>query len=227
MMLGLPFEEGTGVITRDCAKPHHQDIDLINTPTWTTIASGLGVIELNGANEYLELAMADSVDLDFTSEDYSIGGWINWENGDTSQMIIGRYDVDVAFTGWELYLTLWGGIFYLTTRHHHSLTIVDGQPRTACNSTGWTQNTWHFFGASRTGSRAVHYRNGVPLTMICSTGGLVDPEPNANDLTIGIRFTKNADRFKGMMWGLRVWNRVITTAEWQQIYDMEKHWFVV
>jgi hypothetical protein len=226
MLLGLPFEEGTGAITRDIAKPHHQDIDLINTPTWASLASGLGVIQLNGTNEYLELASADSLDLDFTTEDYSIGGWVYWSSGDTSQIIIGRYDVDVAFTGWELYLTEYGGNLSLTIRNHHSLTIVDGHPRSACTSTGWTQDTWLFFGVSRaSNSNAVHYRNGEYVPVSCSNGGMVNPESNANDLIIGTRFNKTTNWLKGMLWGLRVWNRPLSESDWKQIYEMEEHWF--
>ena len=75
ILLDLPLYEGVGTITRDQAKPHHQDVDLILTPTWDTVAgTGLGVITTDGiTNEYLNLAAASCVDLDFTAGDYSIG----------------------------------------------------------------------------------------------------------------------------------------------------------
>jgi len=34
ILLDLPFYEGVGAITRDQAKPHHQDVLLINAPIW-------------------------------------------------------------------------------------------------------------------------------------------------------------------------------------------------
>ena len=90
LLLDLPFYEGVGAITRDQAKPHHQDIDLVLTPTWDSVASGLGVIKTDGAtNEYLELAGANCADLNFTTGDYSIGVWINWDDGaDDDQTVI-------------------------------------------------------------------------------------------------------------------------------------------
>ena len=53
MLLDLPLREATGAITQDVAKPHHL-VTLHNTPTWAEWAgSGLGVLSLNGVNEYL------------------------------------------------------------------------------------------------------------------------------------------------------------------------------
>ena len=222
MLLDLPFLEASGIITRDQAKPHHEDIDLINTPTWASVSSGLGVLELNGTDEYIELANADSLDMDFLSTDYSLGGWIKWSHAaHDDQHIIGRYEIDVS--GWELYLYD-DPNYYLTLRHHHA---AGASVRTACYSGGWVQDTWHFFGISRSGTAQLHYRNGVGLTMSCSTGGLIDPETCAQDLVIGVRFTKGTEYFKGPMQGLRVWNRSLSASEWLEIFECERHWFGV
>lgn len=223
ILLDLPFREGTGIITRDIAKPHHQDVDLVGVPTWVSLANGLGVLDFNGAGDYLECATAATADLDFTTSDYSIGGWINWASGNVSQIIIGRYFLDN--NGWEIYLTEWLGIFSLTNRHHHSGTVVDGHPRTAFNSQGWTQGTWHFMGISRSGNVAEHYRNGMDLATTFSTGGLVDPEPCNQDMVIGARYTKNADYFNNMMWRPRVWSRSLEPWEWLELFNFERHLF--
>lgn len=227
MLLDLPFYEGIGAVTRDQSKPHHQDIDLVNTPTWTSIASDLGVLELDGATEYLELANADCLDLDFLTTDYSLAGWINWEHAaHDDHNIIGRYEVDVS--GWEVYL-FDDPNYYLTVRHHHAGTCPAGPPdcRTGCYSSGWTQGTWHFFGISRSGASLIHYRNGIALPTTCSVGGLTDPETCAQDLVIGARFSKDDNWFKGMMQGLRVWGRSLSASEWLQIFNRESHWYGV
>jgi len=226
ILLDLPFREADGAITRDEAKPHHQNVALVDTPTWAKLVSGLGVITLNGTSEYLELARLACVDLDFIAGDYSIGGWFNWAAGDPSQIIIGRYEEDVS--GWELYLYD-DPNYYLTLRHHHAGTIVDLHPRSACYSGGWTQGVNHFMGISRTGGGdAIHYRNGVALTMTCSTGGLVDPETEVTrDLVIGTRFTKTGNYFKNNLWRPRVWGRALSAEEWMQIFEYERHWFNV
>ncbi|MBA7578825.1 hypothetical protein ES708_20691 [subsurface metagenome] len=224
ILLDLPFREAIRAITHDVAKPHHQDVDLIDTPTWEALASGLGVIDLNGTSEYLELAALACGDLNFMSGDYSLGGWFNWASGDDSQIIIGRYELDVG--GWELYLYEDPNL-YLTLRHHHAGTIVGDHPRSACYSGGWTQGVWHFMGVSRSGSSAVFYRNGVALATACSVGGLVDPETCAQDMVIGVRWDKGSNHFKGKLWRPRAWPRELSAEEWAKIFEYERHWFGV
>ena len=94
ILLDLPFREAAGIVTQDMAKPHHPMV-MANTPDWATLDSGLGVLDLNGANEYLYCLAASCLDLDFTG-DYSLCGWIKWETGDDSQIVIGRYGIDTG-----------------------------------------------------------------------------------------------------------------------------------
>jgi len=225
ILLDLPFYEGVGTITRDQAKPHHQDVILVNGPAWTTLASGLVVLDFDGTNDYLELDGAACADLDFIAGDYSLGAWVNWTDTSTSVNVMGRYELNVS--GWELYF--YGGPNYLTLRHHHAGTLVPpiiGQPRSGCYSIGWTPGTWWLMGLSRTGGgEAFHYRNGIAIPI--STSGLADPETSANDLVIGSRYTKNADRYKGQMWRPRIWQRALTASGWMNLFETERGWFGV
>jgi len=239
LLLDLPLSEGAGDLVRDQAKARHQDVLLINTPVWDTIdgefgfgftngfdlGSGMGVLTLDGVNQYGELDNLDSLDLNFMADDYSLGCWIYWQDNATSDIIMARYQLNVS--GWELYLYSGGGaVDYLTQRHHHAGTLVGGNPRSGCYSVGWTSETWHFMGTSRMGGgEALHYRNGVAVTM--ATGGLVDPETNNNDLVIGCRYSKDADWYKGKMWRPRIWNRALSAAEWLQIFEEERRFFGV
>lgn len=239
-LLDLPFYEGIGTITRDQAKPHHQDVLLINTPTWESLESEfdfgfdsgfdfgvpLGVLSFNNVSqEYIELDDASCVDLDFIAGDYSIGEWIRWEDTSTSLNIMGRYELNVS--GWEHYLFRAGGpIDYLTTRHHHAGTLVGANARSGCYSAGWLPDIWWFMGISRFGGgEAFHCRNGIALTM--ATGGLVDPETCNQDLTIGTRWQKNGDFYKGKRYRLRIWNRALAASEWLQIFEKERRFFGV
>ena len=104
LLMSLPFREGTGAITQDWAKPT-REVDLINAPTWTPIASGLPVMAFNGVDQYLECDTLETADLDFTIEDYSLVGWVNWTDTASSEIIIARYELDetgVNPCGWEL-----------------------------------------------------------------------------------------------------------------------------
>jgi len=194
-------------------------------PTWTRLPSGLWVLTFDGANTYIDATGANTPSLDIISSDYTILGWINWLSSGVSQHILGRYVLDN--NGWEIYLTEWGGDFSLTNRHHHSGTIVDTHPRTAYNSTEWTQGIWHFMAITRSGNLANHYRNGVDLATTFSTGGLVDPEACTQDLTIGIRYTKNAEWYFGMQGLLRVCKYAMSQDQINQHFEAERRFFGV
>jgi len=229
MVLDLRFDEGSGLITRDKAKPHHE-VDLVGPPAWVQTPNNVTVLDFDGATNYLECPEAETLDLDFTDDDYSIACWVNWEDtGIAGEIVVGRYDLDVAHSGWELYLAWNGAVNSLTLRHHHAGTLVPpitGNPRSACYSVGWTRGVWCLLMVSRTGGgEAIHYRNGVALTMV--TGGLVDPETCSEDLVVGVRYTKNATWYKGKMWGLRVWNRALSLFDAQLMFEMESHLFEV
>jgi len=222
ILLDLPFNEGSGAITGDIAKPHHT-FDLNNAPTWTSLVSGRGVLTFDGATEYLDASAASTADMDFTSGDYSVGVWINWTDvgGGLSQIVIGRYGVDLD--GWEIYLTEGGGFNYLTQRHHHA--TLAPNTRDGCYSTGWAQSTWFLLGISRSGLYPVHYRNGVALAMSYEATGMLDPDTCNRDMVIGTRYTKDANWYQNMMWRPRMWSRVLSADEWMEIYDEESGWF--
>ena len=217
LLMSLPFREGVGAITQDYAKPL-REVDLINAPAWTTIASGLGVLAFDGgvSNQYLECDTLETVDLNFTTGDYSIFGWVNWTDTALSEIIIARYELDVD--GWELYF--WNSVLQL--RHHHAGGATD---RTGCHSWNWTPGTWWLLGISRSGAYPLMYRNGVPLTMGYSVGGMLDPATCDQDLVIGTRFCKTADWYSGMMWNVRVAGRALSARDHMNIYQLEKHWF--
>ena len=218
ILLDLPFREATGVITQDIAKPHHP-VTLVGTPTWTQLASLLGVLEFNGANEYGQCLGADSADLDFTSEDYSVGGWLNWTINEFSQIVIARYELSVS--GWEFYLTNSGGNNFLSLRHHHA---AGASVRTGAFSTGWTPGMWWHFGITRQGTSAQMYRNGVAVETTSNV--LIDPETSSEDMVIGVRYTKNANFFDGRLYRPRLWSRALTAADWLRIYTQEQAGFV-
>ena len=221
MLLDLRFTEGTGPVTFDRAKPHHK-LTLVGPPTWvqTPLAN---VTVMDFLSDYLECPAASTVDLNFTTGDYSIACWVNPIDTSTSMNVCGRYALDTD--GWEVYFFSLLAEGYLTLRHHHASLGPD--VRDGCYSMGWVENTWQLLLISRSGLYPLHYRNGVPLTMAYEAGGMKDPDTAARDLVIGARFTKNADWYKRYMWGLRIWNRALSLFDAQLMHAMERHLFGV
>lgn len=220
MRMYLPFREGSGIITHDYAK-ETREIDLINAPTWTNLASGLPVMTLNGINEYMECDTLDTVDLDFTTGDYSIVCLVNWTDTGSSEIIVARYELDVD--GWETYFYNNAGVFWLTQRHHHAGGAAD---RSGAGSSGWTPGTPWLLGISRSGGFPIHYRNGVPLTMFYDpAGGLLDPLTSNQDLVFGTRYTKDSDWFSGVIGVLGIAGVALTAEDHMNIYELNKHWW--
>jgi len=222
ILLDLPFREGIGTITQDVAKPHHP-VTLHNTPTWTVLDSGLGVLTLNGTNEYLRCLAASCADLDFTSGDYSLGGWFYIESGgDDDKTLMSRFLLDN--NGWELYHYN-SPNYYLTLRHHHA---AGASVRTGAYSSGWTFGKWWFMGFSRSGGVGQFYRGDVDgfaaLPTTNTVGGLIDPESSAQNFYAGYSTSGSNNPFKGKFWRPRIWPRALSASEWRVIFEREKRW---
>jgi len=233
ILLDLPYREGIGTETKDHAKPHHAVT--MHDPgggsfTWTSLASGVMALEFvtvggGGVDGvYLQSLAADTVDLDFTAGDFSISAWIKWDStGGWSEIIMGRYGVNLD--GWEVYLDISGGLNTVSQRHNHA--SLNPNFNSNCYSTGWTPGEWAFLGISRIGGDLYpkHYRNGNVLEMSYEVSGMLDPDTCNRDLTIGCRYTKDANWFKGFQYRPRIWNRALSQQEWQAIFNRERDYF--
>ena len=224
ILLDLRFREQLNAITHSIAKPF-REITRTDTappaqPTWATLVAGTNVLEFDGNSNFCECANADTLDLDFLAGDYSLSIWVNITDTGSSEVIFGRYELNVS--GWELYYFNNAGIHIMTIRHHHAGTIVDGQRRSAGSSIGWTPGNWFHLTVTRVGNTVTMYRDGVALTTTMSTGGVVSPETCAQDLVLGIRFTKDSDFFQGQQDKVRIWPRALTAQEIMIMYELEK-----
>ena len=220
MLLDLPFREGIGIVTQDVAKPHHP-ITMVDTPTWTQLDNGLMVLTLNGTSEYLQCLAASCADLDFTSGDYSLGGWFYIASGGSDdKTLMSRFLL--SDSGWELYHYI---NEILTLRHHHA---AGASTRTGAYSNNWTFNKWWFMGFSRTGGEAQFCRGDKDsfeiLTTTVTAGGLIDPETCNQNLLVGFD-TGGFNYFNGKMWRPIVSGKYVTTTEWQARWKHEKGWF--
>jgi len=211
-----PYREGVGTITQDVSK-NHSVVTLVNAPTWSQLDTGKNYLSYNGTTQYAEAQDDTTANLNFTTGGYSLGGWFNWTDGGTAQNIMGRYELSVS--GWELYLYGPGGDL-LNLRHHHA---GGTDVRSSAYSTGWTDGVWWFFGVSReAGGQATFYRNGQAITTVSV---LEDIETETRDLTIGTRYCKTTNFFKGGRTDDRGWSTALTADDWLTIYELEKGWF--
>lgn len=213
LLLSLPFSEGVGTATvKDIARPHHL-VSQANSPAWTQLPSGQPVMSFNGVNEYLSATGASTADLDFVAGDFSIAMWAYIEDMSSAMILAGRYELDVS--GWELY----------TFNYYLNLRISTGgaDPSVSCYGKTYNPDTWMLLGLSRAGAYPRFWRDGREMEATYETGGIPNPTTSAQDLVIGVRYSKNANYLNGKLGGLRIWNRALEPYEHRRIYDEERH----
>jgi len=219
--LDLSMLEATGDYLHDESRNHSMATmhSALLTPLWQQIAAFRFGISLNrifpifNMDQYYDIPAADCPNLDFTSGDYSLSMWFNWEFEGYSQILMGKYIVNNS--GWEAYLHNDGVLDTLTVRHHH------GGTRSATYSTGWTQGVEHLWSYSRIGANAYHYRDGEAITTI--GGPLTDPDSSAaNDWRLGCRHTEDANWLKAYFHRPRAWSRALSADEHRLLFRLGK-----
>lgn len=215
IVLDWPFLEGVGTLVHDQSKSGSiGELITGGLGVWWAAAVGqpfYGIYLFDVWEQYVNCPAAQTTNLNFTAGDYSLACWFNWSIVGFTQMLMGKYVLDVS--GWEVYLTNVGPLNYLTVRHNHG-----GVPaRTASYSLGWTPSTLHCFSMSRVGASMQHYRNGIAIPTV--TGGMIDPASSAaNDLRCGCRYTEDTNWLNGYFGRPRAWTRELTPAQHRQIF---------
>jgi len=228
LLLGLTFDEMTGVITHDRAKPYHP-MTLSGTPaTWNSLPSGLPFLRFDGANDYLQCSAALTGDLDITG-DFTLLAWVKPNFvGMGAMVIMCRNGTDVC--GWCMWLydnpTL-GPLLSLRTNQ--------GGSHSECWGAGFTAGEWQLVGYTRNQANvsAICFRNGEPLITNIGAGGMLNPVAcagaPAKKLLIGVQDGEGSNFFKGDIaggeCGPRAWDRELSIPEMKYVFLTEEHWF--
>ena len=222
IQLDLSMLEGTGELLHDESKNHSTaTVHYARmAPLWQQRASFNYGIYLNRSyplfdtDEFYDILAADCTNLNFTSGDYSLAMWFNWDFESYSQILMGKYIVDIC--GWEAYLHSSGIGDILTVRHHH------GGTRTATYSLGWTQGVDHLWSYSRSGANAYHYRDGEPVT-VYGSGALQDAASSvACDWRLGCRYDEAQNWLKAYFHRPRAASKLWTPTQHRLLYRWGK-----
>jgi hypothetical protein len=215
ILLDLQFSEGTGTVTADWAKAHHEPNTLTGAPAWTNLANDLTVLDFDAAAPYdhIIILAADSGDLDFTSGAFSGAAWF-YPHAMGNRYIFNK---GTTLTGWDFYIVAGTGEMRFSTHQAGPTSqYTDGQPLTL--------NTWQFVGFTRSGANARIYVDGLDDTVVFGTH--VNPVSSAaENFYIGCTDLVAAGWLDGYLWRPRIWGRALAAAEMLAIYEMEKSLF--
>ncbi len=214
LLLGLTFEEMTGLLTHDRAKPTHPHT-LHGAPAWASLANGLPYLDFDNTHpDWLDCAAIDTADLDFTTGDFSIAIWLAPDNVSVNNYTFMTRG-DIFNTGWMLASV--GRAFYLDTYQAGTGQVTQ--------STSVLTADWQLMGVSRSGANVRLYLNRKDVTLF-PAGTHIDPATANSELHIGIRDNESTRPFDGRIagghCGPRIWGRALSAQEWLQIFETER-----
>jgi len=226
LLLSLTFEEMVGTITHDRAKPaigagavmelHHTCV-LNGVPTWNQLGNGLPYLEFNPGNpDFLDCPAADTQDLDFTTEDFTLALWINVDDLTVDRYLMARGLLNND--GWLFYVNTNGAVYFFTNQ------AAANQDTSSANN-AITTNSWCQLVITRSGGVVLLYKNGVDITD--AAGAHVNPTTSARKLHIGIHNGEVNNPFDGKMWNPRIWARRLSPTEVMRLFVRERDLFGV
>jgi len=214
LLLSLPFREGTGVVTRDWSKAY-REFALVDAPPWRNLDSDLTVIEFIDIADELTCPGADTADMDFTSEDFSLLTWAYHDDATSAHVIMNRGVLNAC--GWEFY----------TAANNLALRTNQAGSREGASGMGFvTTGMWQLLGMTRNGLVGTAYLNGVEQVITHTVNGLLDPVACGGQ-TFRVGNNPHSNVFDGKLWNPRVWDRIVPADEMLVMFEAERHLFEV
>ena len=214
LLLSLQFREGTGTQTFDYAKPHHPTT-VAGIPVWSNTDTGLSVLVFDGNDDQVTVTGANSMDLDFTTENFTCAVWAYHDDQSSAHVIMNRGTLDT--NGWEWY----------TAVNNLALRTNQAGSREGASGMGFIAvDTWQFLVTVRDGLIGRAYCNGEARYTLQSANGLLDPA-SAGAHTFYVGNNPHTNWYDGMMWNPRLWPRALSAGEIEQMFETERYMFGV
>jgi len=222
LLFSLPMFEGVGSATvKDVSKAHHP-VTMVHSPVWVQLASGLWVLDFDGASDKLYSPAANCTDLNFSTEYITWAVWVYMDGFTNYPRFMSK-----GSPGWRfgVYSDSGGD----ARKPYLDMQDAVGHSKTfLCPADGAiAYTTWTLISVSRytrLPTRVFFCVNGVNLTCT-DTWGDYDPGPSARDLDI---CSELSDRWiNGRIWNPRIWSRALSPAEHMQIFNAEREFFGV
>jgi len=220
LVLSIPMFEGTGTVSvKDVAKPHHPVL-FSGAPTWATTSSGLSYLSFAAATpDYLSIAAASCIDLDFTSGMFSVAMWayvISWSQNNATILCHGN---SVTNTGWR---------FTVGNDKNLDMGFITAGGRKDIWSPGNVNaGAWYLCGFSRESTtKCSLYLNGY--YSVSGSDTFANPlSAAAANLYVATLTTAATFSLNGYVALPRIWSRTLTSVEHMQIFNAEREFFGV
>jgi hypothetical protein len=160
--------------------------------------------------DWVDCSAADSANLDFVGENFSISLWANMMAAATRTLLCrGVANTD----GWLMQVSNTGRLGFATFQ-------AGGTQSTYSTATIIT-STWYLFGITRVGASVRTYINGIDCTDAPDTH--VDPDSATRELHVGILDDETSDPWYGEMGHIKVYPKALESWEHMELFNMERH----
>ena len=155
MDLDIKMVEGQGTIVHDWSKNAMDDPTMTGAPAWAFLGSGLNLLSYSDANpDFVEVAAAESTDMDYTTEDFTLAIWFYADSIALRDLINRGLD---NTDGYELSITALGAIEFTTKQ-------AAAQQTTDTPDGEIVAENWYFVVITRDGASVRIYINGRDRT---------------------------------------------------------------
>jgi fibronectin type 3 domain-containing protein len=207
------FDEGTGTSTADSSGNGHTGT-LVNSPTWVSGQNGPGALSFNGGTSEVTASGSGTL-ANLYSTGLTVSAWIKptGSGGGSGGRIV---DKDNNDSGWFFAMSGTTQVKFTSDQDTSGVT-------TRTSAASISLNTWQHVLVTWTGTAGganVHiYINGVQADGASTDGTGPEFTDSATPLTIGNRSVDSARGFAGAIDEVRIYNRVLSTAEIQALAD--------
>ncbi len=206
-----PFDEGSGTTAYNSSGNNNNGSWSGATPYYTASAKvGAYAGNFNGSNDIVTLPTG-STQLETPS--ITVSAWINFTAATSSNYDIFQKKRPYGnYRGYELYINL---------SNQAQFDIGNGSAYITGPSSSVSKNTWTFIVGSYDGNNINIYVNGTLKSTVANNTGISYSGGSSPGTYIGTD-SGNANYFTGFMDDVRIYNRALSAAEVQAIYNAQK-----
>jgi len=221
-ILDMAMYEGIGTLAHDVARPPAVALDhtmtLTGAPTWVQYPiTNLTILSFNPANpDFMELAIAQSTDLDFQAQAFSLVAWIYVDDLSADRYIMERGLLNTD--GWFWYVDQNGALRFVTNQGAANQVTFSGNGEI-------TTGRWWMVGVTRLGAAVALYKNGNLLAVTAAAH--VNPTASARKFHIGIDDTEAANQWDGYIWRPLILNWQLTSLNMWKIWELGRNWVMI
>ncbi len=185
-----------------------------STPTVGGVYGDAGTF--NGTTQYINAGNVSSMNFDRTNT-FSISNWIKTSNVSTNPVIIAKAGGGPAYQGWDLQLTSSGYIIVGLTSNYATTNLISEQSTVTVNDGKWHHIVETYDGSSKAAGMKIYLDNKL-LAMTVIHDSLTSSITTSYNIEIGATYGAGAV-FNGSIDEMRVYNRVLSSTDVQNLYS--------